>query len=206
MKQVKIRIKGIDMAEKMATILASNGYIVTIKGGNYNIGNSNTGNGNIGRRNAGDKNAGNCNSGDRNSGNFNTGDWNSGHRNCGIFNTRVERTIDIFDLPSDWTMDDWYNSRAKKVMDSCPYSHNEIIMDELMLQKEKKEHPEYKTVGFFIKCIEVTNEERQKWWDELPDRKKQYVYDLPNFNAEKFLECTGIDVNKVAVRNLKMNV
>lgn len=47
-----------------------------------------------------------------------------------------------------------------------------------------------------MKEVEATTEDRQKWWDELPDEDKQSVLDLPNFDAGIFQQITGIEVNK----------
>ena len=65
-----------------------------------------------------------------------------------------------------------------------------------MTDEEKERHPEYKTIGGYIKVFTVTAEDRQKWWDSLSENNKQAVYDLPNFDAEKFKECTGIEVEE----------
>ena len=169
--------------------------------GCYNSGNCNSGNCNSGNRNSGDNNSGNWNSGDNNSGNWNsghrnTGDWNSGNRNSGVFNTNKQPKIRMFDAESEWTMDDWYYSSACRVMFSCPHSHNLFISVNAMTEEEKEQHPEYKTTGGYIKTIEVTAEDKQKWWDELTMEEKQSIFDLPNFNKKKFEECVGIRVTE----------
>jgi hypothetical protein len=35
---------------------------------------------------------------------------------------------------------------------------------------------------------------RQAWWENLPWAQRASVLDLPNFDADIFRECTGIDV------------
>lgn len=157
--------------------------------GNRNSGNCNSGDCNSGNYNSGDCNSGNCNSGDWNSGDYNSGDWNSG-----IFNTAKEPKIKIFDTESEWTMKDWYNSEACTVMAECPYTHSEFIDSGIMFDEEKEKHPEYKTIGGYVKTIVVTNKNKQEWWDALSSDERQAVYDLPNFDAEKFRMCTGIMV------------
>ena len=79
-------------------------------------------------------------------------------------------------------------------MANCPYSHSDFIDKLDMTDEEKERHPEYKTIGGYIKVFTVTAADKQKWWDGLSESDKQAVYDLPNFDAEKFKSCTGIEV------------
>ena len=144
-------------------------------------------------------NSGNCNSGDRNSGNWNSGDWNSGdwnsgNWNSGIFSTEKEPKILIFDALSDWTLKEWKNSKAYTVMCNCPYTHSEFKEKDNMSDEEKERHPEYKTIGGYIRTVVVTDTDKQAWWDKLSDNDRQSVYNIPNFDAEKFKMCTGIEV------------
>ena len=143
---------------------------------------------NSGNCNSGNRNSGNCNSGNRNSGDWNSGDWNSG-----VFNTNERPTIKMFDKESNWTYSDWHRSRAYDVMYDCPCTHSEYIYEYNMSEEEKENHPEYKTIGGYIKTFVVTNKDKQDWWDNLPSEDKQSVYELPNFDPVKFKECTGID-------------
>ena len=162
-----------------------------------NSGNWNSGNRNSGNRNSGDYNSGNCNSGNCNSGDWNSGDWNSGNYNSGAFNTNERPTIKIFDKESNWTYSDWFESRAYEVMCNCPCTHTEFIVISNMSEEEKKNHPEHKTIGGYIKTINVHAEEKQSWWDKLPEDDKQAVIQLPNFDADKFFQCTEIRIYKV---------
>ena len=167
--------------------------------GNRNSGNRNSGNWNSGNRNSGDCNSGNrnsgdCNSGNWNSGNSNSGDWNSGNWNSGVFCTSKNPTIKLFDKESDWTMDDWIKSYARDIMLCCPYTHSSFVYALYMTDEEKEKHPEHKTIGGYIKTFVVTTEDKQKWWDELLEEEKKAIIMLPNFDADKFRECTGIEV------------
>ena len=161
--------------------------------GDWNNGNSNSGNSNSGDRNSGDRNSGDWNNGNRNSGYWNSGDWNSGNRNSGVFNTEEKPTIKMFDKESSWTYDGWYNSRARRIMEGCPYSYSDYIPSDDMTDEEKEKHPEYKTIGGFVKTFTVTTEDKQKWWDSLSKEDKDEVKALPNFDADKFCECVGIE-------------
>ena len=174
--------------------------------GSYNWGNSNTGDWNDGYNNSGDFNNGHCNSGSYNSGsynsgyynygNHNSGYWNVGNWNVGVFNTEKEPKIKMFDKETDWIITDWVKSKAYDIMMDCPLSCLTYIYETKMTDKEKEEHPEYKTVGGYLKFLAVTVKDRQEWWDSLSNDDKEVIYNLPNFDAEKFKECTGIEVCK----------
>ncbi|MBQ2174839.1 MAG: hypothetical protein II453_07220 [Alphaproteobacteria bacterium] len=161
--------------------------------GYRNSGNWNSGYSNSGYRNNGDSNSGDWNSGDWNSGDRNSGDWNSGDRNSGVFNTEKKPTIKMFDKDSTWTYDDWYDSRARRIMEGCPYSYSDYIIGSDMTDEEKENHPEYKTIGGFVKTFTATAEDKQKWWDSLSESDKNEVKALPNFDAGKFCKCVGIE-------------
>ena len=165
----------------------------TRNSGYRNSGDSNCGNRNSGNRNSGYWNSGYRNSGNRNSGDWNSGDWNSGNRSSGVFCTEKQPTIKIFDVQTDWTFDDWTDSEAYKVMSKCPYSYSDYIGADDMTDEEKERHPEYKTIGGYVKTFTATAEDKQKWWDSLSERDKNEVKALPNFDADKFCECVGIE-------------
>ena len=161
--------------------------------GNRNSGNWNSGNRNSGNWNSGDRNSGNWNSGYCNSGNRNSGSWNSGNWNSGVFNS-ITPKINMFNKATDWTYNDWYYSNAYNVMANCPYTTTKFIETSEMSDEEKERHPEHKTIGGYLKTIIIKQEDKQKWWDGLSDTYKQTVYDLPNFDADVFEQCTGIKV------------
>ena len=78
-------------------------------------------------------------------------------------------------------------------MRECPYTHPNYIYESEMTDEEKANHPEYKTIGGYIKVCIVTDKDRQDWWNDLSEEDKQVVYDIPYFDAEKFKKCTGIE-------------
>ena len=164
--------------------------------GDRNSGDRNSGNRNSGDRNSGDWNSGNSNSGNRNSGcwnsgNSNSGDWNSGNWNSGLFNTEKRPKLKIFDKESDWTINDWFKSDAKDIMKTCPYTYSDFIDESKMTYEEKENHPEYKTIGGYVKTFVATKEDKEKWWNELSDEEKEIIKALPNFDFNKFRECVG---------------
>ena len=164
----------------------------------------NTGDWNTGYSNTGDRNTGDWNTGDWNTGDWNTGDWNTGNWNTGCFNT-VEQKIFLFNKLSDWTMKDWINSEARSIFYDIRISPVQKINKKDMTEKEKEQHPEYQTTGFYLKELrsEEIAEERQKYWNQLSQKQKDIVMAIPNFDKEIFKEITGIDVDKGVMKHEK---
>ncbi len=173
--------------------------------GDGNTGDCNTGNCNTGDRNTGNRNTGHCNTGNRNTGNRNTGNWNTGDGNTGdwnkssfntgCFNTE-EHTIMMFNKPSDMTYGDWLASDAKHLLNKMPVNVVDWVFEEYMTDEEKTENPTYKTTGGYLKVLDES-ENAQLWWDGLSEEQKECIKEIPNFDAEIFKQCTGIDVNKI---------
>ena len=172
--------------------------------GNRNSGYRNSGYRNSGNRNSGDRNSGNRNSGDRNSGDCNSGNWNSGNRNSGDWNTTsfsngcfntVSTKIYMFNKPTDWTFEQWFNCRARLLLnqiDDCPLEY--VYLSD-MTDEEKAAHPESKTTGGYLK-ERATADNARKWWAGLSADDRNVILSLPNFDAAIFKEITGIDVSK----------
>ena len=159
--------------------------------GDRNSGNRNSGYWNSGDWNSGNRNSGERNSGDRNSGDWNSGYWNSGDRNSGLFNTEKNPKLKMFDKESDWTIDDWIRSDARYIMSTCPYTYSDFVSESNMTDEEKEKHPEHKTIGGYIKTFVATEEDKEKWWNELSDEDKEVIKSLPNFDFDKFRQCVG---------------
>lgn len=77
----------------------------------------------------------------------------------------------------------------------CPSDILAWVLDDDMTDEEKEQHPEYSVTGGFLKHIEKETE-RQMWWDDLSDRQKDIVMQLPNFDKGIFKEITGISVDE----------
>lgn len=158
----------------------------------------NTGKACTGRCNSGNRNSGNRNSGDCNSGNWNSGDCNSGDCNKtsfsnGCFNT-VSPKIYMFNKPTDWTFEQWFNCRARYLLnqiDDCPL---EYVWFDSMTDEEKAAHPEAETTGGYLK-ERTTADNARKWWAGLSADDRNIIFSLPNFDAAIFKEITGIDVD-----------
>ena len=155
--------------------------------GNRNIGDCNTGDWNTGDYNAGDYNAGTWNTGDRN-----TGDWNKSSYNTGCFNTE-EQKIRLFNKPSNMTYREWMDSEARYLLNQMPKGVVEWVYEMDMTDEEKEQHPSYETTGGYLKVLNES-ECGQIWWNGLPDRQKNVIKAIPNFNAEIFEQCTGIKI------------
>lgn len=129
--------------------------------GHQNCGSHNSGNRNRGDRNSGHYNSGYYNSGDCNSGNWNSGYWNKGNRHSGVFNVDPEPKIRMFDNESEWTMQDWYDSKACAIMSNCPctysdYEDKQKWWDSLSDEdkNEVKSLPNFDADKFYL-CTEI---------------------------------------------------
>ena len=164
--------------------------------GRCNSGDRNSGDRNSGNRNSGDWNSGNRNSGTRNSGDWNSGDWNKTSFSNGCFNT-VSPKIYMFNKITDWTLQNWFDSRARYLLnqiDNCPL---EYVWFDTMSDEEKAAHPEAKTTGGYLK-ERTTADNARKWWAGLDAADRNVIFSLPNFDAEVFKETTGVDVNETS--------
>ena len=153
----------------------------------------NTGKACTGRCNSGDWNSGDWNSGNRNSGDWNSGDWNKTSFSNGCFNT-VSPKIYMFNKPTDWTFEQWFNCRARYLLnqiDDCPL---EYVWFDTMTDEEKAAHPEAETTGGYLK-ERTTADNARKWWAGLSADDRNIIFSLPNFDAAIFKEITGIDVD-----------
>lgn len=131
-----------------------------------------------------------------NTGNRNTGDWNTTSFSGGCFNTEQPK-IYMFNKPSDWTLQNWFDSRARyplNQIDNCPL---EYVWFDTMSDEEKAAHPEAKTTGGYLK-ERTTADNARKWWAGLDAADRNVIFSLPNFDAEVFKEITGVDVNETS--------
>ena len=158
--------------------------------GNYNTGNRNTGYQNTGYQNTGNYNTGNHNTGNHNTGDYNVGDWNTVSFSTGCFNTKTQK-ITLFNKPCDLMF--WYNSKGRQLLSSIPKGVVEWVPLYDMTDEEKALYPTYKTTRGYLKILD-DSECAQLWWDCLCEEDRQVIFDLPNFDADIFKECTGINV------------
>ena len=155
--------------------------------GDWNTGYRNTGDRNTGHSNTGDNNTGDWNAGHSNTGDWNTGDWNTGNRNTGLFNRDTPK-LRIFEQESDWTYQDWYNSKSYNASQKLILT--EWISEDLMTYAEQIENPLFYVQGGYLKKYKL-KEAYSVWWEKLTKIERNSFKDIPNFNAEIFLEITG---------------
>ncbi len=172
--------------------------------GNHNSGNWNSGNWNSGYCNSGNRNSGNWNSGDRNSGYGNSGYCNSGNRNSGygnsgygnsgscdgnVFCTKSHKCY-IFDEISGITLEDFYNSKYYRILTKYLFPLTEWIE---YTKEEKANDKAKELIGGYLK----TNSYKYAWgevWKQMTDEEKNVIQTIPNFNADKFEQITGIRI------------
>lgn len=160
--------------------------------GNYNSGDWNTGGYNTGDCNTGDWNTGGYNSGNHNTGNYNSGSWNMINYSSGFFNTK-EFPVIAFNKPCNISRDEFLESNGVSILNR-KYRNHWWICSKDMTEEEKKEHPEHKTIKGYLKTVDFKTACKMMW-DNLDDYEKQAVREIPNFDADIFMEITGIDVN-----------
>lgn len=178
--------------------------------GHRNIGHANSGNRNSGKFNSGNRNSGNRNSGYYNSGNYNSGDANSGDANSGYANSGYynsgcwnkcngsngvfcteEPTIKIFDQDTNMTLEDFINSKYNEALKSVELKLTEWIK---YTEEEMEEDDDKKATKGYLK--EYTYKEAcANWWSKLTEENKEIIMSIPNFDADKFYEITGIKID-----------
>jgi hypothetical protein len=191
--------------------------------GNGNSGDFNSGNGNSGDFNSGDRNSGNGNSGDFNSGYFNSGDRNSGDRNSGDRNSgygnsgyrnsgdrnsgygnsgygnstnresgifcSTEGKVRIFNKPTNLTWDEIDHPHFSE------FYLTKWISESEMTEEEKKDDPQFFVREGYLKTF-TYKEAWANFWKDTDKENRQKFLNLPNFDADVFLEITGIDVRE----------
>ena len=186
-------VREIPWAEVLEIVNTGKACTGRCNSGNRNSGDWNSGNRNSGDWNSGNRNSGNRNSGNRNSGNRNSGDWNKTSFSNGCFNT-VSPKIYMFNKPTDWTFEQWFNCRARYLLNQIEDCPLEYVWFDSMTDEEKAAHPEAKTTGGYLK-ERTTADNARKWWAGLSADDRNIIFSLPNFDAAIFKEITGIDVD-----------
>jgi len=174
----------------------TNGNSGLFNSGYLNSGDRNSGYRNSGYRNSGDLNSGYRNSGDLNSGDRNSGYLNSGDRNSGIFNKtngsngvfcNKEPKICIFNIQTDWTLKEFYNSKYWDAICSSDFPLTEW--------KNKENAPENGVDGELV--VNTYEEACRRWWEGMSEKNKKIIKEIPNFDIDVFCDITGIDKKDV---------
>ena len=135
-------------------------------------------------------NRGNMNSGYYNSGDNNSGDWNKCDGSNGIFCTE-EQKIRIFDKETNMTLNEFRKSKYNKALRSVELKLTEWIWD---TEEEMKEDAKKRLIGGYLKEYSY-KEACANWWDELTEENREIIKSIPNFDADKFYEITGIKID-----------
>ena len=147
---------------------------------------------NIYNRNSGNRNSGNMNSGNNNSGYRNSGDMNSGDRNSGYMNSGS--LINHFCTVNKYLLFDieCTKEEASKVYSLGMYQYfklNEWFYDSSMTRKEKKDNPDYKILGGYLKIRTY-----KEAWKLVPKTVLKEIKKLKNFDAKKFEIISGLKI------------
>ena len=157
--------------------------------GHNNSGNFNSGHFNSGDSNSGHNNSGNFNSGWNNSGHNNSGDWNKCNGSNGVFCTE-EPTIKTFDKDTDMTLNEFRKSKYGKALRSVKLKLTEWIK---YTEEEMKDDDNKRLIGGYLKEYSY-KEACANWWSELTEENREIIMSIPNFDADKFEEITGIKI------------
>jgi hypothetical protein len=129
------------------------------------------------------------NTGDYNTGYRNTGYRNTGHCNTGDFNTITPEGGYYFNR---WlSHEDW--DKAYKPSWLYKPAPTTWVHPQDMTAEEKAEHPKHDTTGSYLRVNDMKAEWR-KAYDAASPEDREAVKLLPNFDAEVFLEITGLDL------------
>lgn len=143
---------------------------------------------NIGKHCIGFKNTGNWNSG-----NCNSGDFNKASFSTGCFNTEY-KPLFFFDKPTSMTFIQWRDSQAYMLLKEIDFDATRWIPISHISSEEIHNHPEAETIGGYFKNFD-NSDCFIRWWHDLTDEEKDVIKAIPNFDADKFFEITGIKVD-----------
>ena len=162
--------------------------------GDYNTGNTNTGIRNTGISNTGNRNTGDYNTGNYNTGYFNSGSFNTGNSHVGCFNTVSAEKAYYFNRLIDKS--DWDN--AEKPIWIYKAAPTEWVEKDQMTAKEKLDNPAYKTTDGYLRVNDMKSAWAEAYATATPEGI-ELTKALPAFDADVFLEITGIDLRDKSV-------
>jgi hypothetical protein len=99
----------------------------------------------------------------------------------------------FFDKPTNLSWDETYDIiPCVELPISCKW----ISVDN-MTEQEKIDNPNHVTIGGYLKKINIPIQEAfPVVWAKMDDETRDKFMSLPNFDADKFFQCTGVDVRK----------
>ena len=138
----------------------------------------------------GDYSTGDYSTGDRSTGDRSTGHWSTSNYSSGHFSTEDYSGFGCFDKPC--TVEQW-NSAIKP--DWLYFDLTEWVNESEMTEDEKKNNPSYKTTGGYLKVRDY-KDAFQKSYNSANREEQLLIKNLPNFDAEKFFQISGIRVDE----------
>lgn len=145
--------------------------------------NTSTGYGSTGYGSTGDGSTG-----DRSTGYWSTGNWSISDHSTGHFSTQDYSGFGAFNKPC--TVAEW---GAAEIPNFLFFDITTWVCDIDMTDKEKEDFPSYKTTNGYLKVIEYKQAFRNSY-NNASSEEKSMLLKLPNFDADVFLEISGIDV------------
>jgi hypothetical protein len=101
--------------------------------------------------------------------------------------------LKFFDEETDMTFEQWRRSDACYLLNQINFRPTEWIYEEDMTDEEKEQYPDYETTGGYLKERDNSNAAIE-WWNDLSEIRRNIIKNIPNFDADKFYEITGIKV------------
>ena len=147
-----------------------------------------TGDYSTGDYSTGDRSTGDHSTGYRSTGDYSTGNWSISDYSSGHFSTEDYSGFGCFD--KSCTLEEWENAKKPSWL---YFGLKEWIEKEDMTKEEKEEHLSYKTTGGYLKTYSY-KEAFQKSYNKATREEQLKIKDLPNFDADKFYQISGIKV------------
>ena len=176
--------------KKTSTGYGSTGYGST---GDWSTGIWSTGNGSTGYGSTGEGSTGNGSTGNWSTGYGSTGYCSISNGSPGHFST-IDGQPSFFDKP--------FNGTWAEALELIPHVELKLgaywVVSSEMTEQQKADHPTHeKTGGVLLKYNHTYHQAWEIAWSEMAQATKDRFLNLPNFDAEKFKQITGIDTTTV---------
>lgn len=166
--------------------------------GNYSTGNYSTGHCSTGHCSTGNHSTGHYSTGDYSTGNWSTGNWSISNYSSGHFSTKDFTGFGCFDKPC--TLQEWEDVELPSWLF---FRLTEWVDHREMTEDEKHENPSWEVTGGFLRVYDYKEAFRRSY--SKASREEQLkIKNLPNFNAEKFYQISGIRIDEEPVEEMTM--
>lgn len=155
--------------------------------------NKSTGDYSTGDYSTGYRSTGDYSTGIRSTGDYSTGDYSISCYSVGHFSTEDYSGYGCFDQPC--TKEEWDNALKPAWLF---FNLTDWVSEEDMTDTEKKENPTYTTVGGYLKVFDY-KQAFQDSYNKATREEQLLIKKLPNFNAHKFFQISGIKINDESV-------